>query len=64
MGDVLLALDTCTRRASIALRDQTTLRAEMTWEAQRHETATVAARVRDLMQACRIAPQDLSLIHI
>jgi len=64
MGDVLLALDTCTRRASVALRDQTTLRAEMTWEAQRHETATVAARVRDLMQACRIAPQDLGCVAV
>jgi tRNA threonylcarbamoyl adenosine modification protein YeaZ len=64
MGDVLLALDTCTRRASIALRDQTTLRAEMTWEAQRHEAATVAARVRDLMRACGIAPQDLGCVAV
>jgi tRNA threonylcarbamoyl adenosine modification protein YeaZ len=64
MGDVLLALDTCTRRASIALRDHTTLRAEMTWEAQRHETATVAGRVKELMRACHIAPQDLGCVAV
>lgn len=64
MSAVLLALDTCTVRASIALRDSTTLRAEMTWEAQRHETATVAARIRDLMRACRIAPEDVGCIAV
>lgn len=64
MPSVLLALDTCTKRASIALRDATTLRAEMTWEAQRHETATVAARVRDLMQACHIQSEDLGAVTV
>jgi tRNA threonylcarbamoyladenosine biosynthesis protein TsaB len=63
-ASVLLALDTCTRRASLALRDDTTLRAEMTWEAQRHETATVAARIRDLMQTCHIEPRDLGCIAV
>lgn len=64
MADVLLALDTCTTRASIALRDATTLRAEMTWGAQRHETAAVAARIRDLMRACRIAPEDIGCVAV
>ncbi|GIV85064.1 MAG: tRNA (adenosine(37)-N6)-threonylcarbamoyltransferase complex dimerization subunit type 1 TsaB [Candidatus Roseilinea sp.] len=64
MSVVLLALDTCTARASIALRDQTTLRAEMTWEAQRHETAAIAARIRDLMRACRIAPEDIGCVAV
>lgn len=64
MSAVLLALDTCTARASIALRDQATLRAEMTWEAQRHETAAVAARIRDLMRACRIAPEDIGCVAV
>lgn len=64
MSHVLLALDTCTKRASIALRDATTLCAEMTWEAQRHETAAVGARIRDLMQACHIAPEQLGAIAV
>ncbi len=64
MPPVLLAVDTCTARASIALRDDTTLRAEMTWEARRHETATVAARIRDLMRTCHITPEDLGCIAV
>ncbi|MCS7055644.1 MAG: tRNA (adenosine(37)-N6)-threonylcarbamoyltransferase complex dimerization subunit type 1 TsaB [Thermoflexales bacterium] len=63
-SDILLALDTCTARASIALRDRAVLRAEMTWEAQRHEMATIAARVRDLMRACRIAPEDIGCVAV
>jgi tRNA threonylcarbamoyladenosine biosynthesis protein TsaB len=63
-SQVLLAIDTCTKRASIALRDTTTLRAEMTWEAQRHETAMVSARIHDLMQACHIAPADLGAVAV
>jgi len=63
-ASVLLALDTCTRRASVALRDDATLLAEMTWEAQRHETAAVAARIHDLMQTCRVEPRDLGCIAV
>lgn len=64
MSDILLAIDTCTKRASVALRDAATLRAEMTWECERQQTALVAAKIRDLMQACRIAPGDLSTIAV
>jgi tRNA threonylcarbamoyladenosine biosynthesis protein TsaB len=61
---ILLAIDTCTKRASIALRDETTLRAEMTWECQRQETATVSARIRDLMQSSHIEAQDVGAIAV
>lgn len=61
---VLLAIDTCTKRASIALRDETTLRAETTWESQRHETALVSAHIRDLMRTSHVGPGDLSAVAV
>ncbi|MCS6774037.1 MAG: tRNA (adenosine(37)-N6)-threonylcarbamoyltransferase complex dimerization subunit type 1 TsaB [Anaerolineae bacterium] len=61
---ILLAIDTCTRRASVALRDRHTLRAEMTWEAQRHESALISARIRELMHACAIQPNDLGAVAV
>jgi tRNA threonylcarbamoyladenosine biosynthesis protein TsaB len=64
MPAILVAIDTCTRRASIALRDETTLRAEMTWECQRHETAAVSARLRDLMRSSHVVPQDLGAVAV
>ena len=64
MSNVLLAIDTCTRRASIALRDGTALRAEMTWECERQETALVSAHIKQLMQACHIQPADLGAVAV
>lgn len=61
---VLLAIDTCTRRASVALRDEHTLRAEMTWEAQRQESALISARIQELMRACSVRPTDLSAVAV
>jgi tRNA threonylcarbamoyladenosine biosynthesis protein TsaB len=64
MSTILLAIDTCTSRASIALRDAHTLRAEMTWECVRQETALVSARLRDLMQSSHIGPADLGAVAV
>lgn len=64
MGDVLLAIDTCTRRSAIALRDATTLRAESAWETDRHHTAAVSARIQELMFACGIGPADLAAVAV
>jgi tRNA threonylcarbamoyladenosine biosynthesis protein TsaB len=61
---VLLAIDTCTSRASIALRDAHTVRAEMTWECRRHETALVSSRIKDLMTACRIPPAEIGAVAV
>jgi tRNA threonylcarbamoyladenosine biosynthesis protein TsaB len=60
--DVLLAIDTCTRRASIALRDETQLRAEHTWECERHETARVSAQIQNLLAASRIEPTRIGAV--
>lgn len=61
---VLLAIDTCTSRASIALRDAHAVRAEMTWECRRHETALVSSRIKDLMTACHIGPKEIGAVAV
>ena len=63
-GTVLLAIDTCTRRASVALRDATTLRAEITWEAQRQQTAAVSAKIQDLLITSQIDPADIGAVAV
>jgi tRNA threonylcarbamoyladenosine biosynthesis protein TsaB len=64
MPPILLAIDTCTRRASIALRDATTLLAEMTWECERQQTAAVSAKIQELMQACKVKPGDVGAVAV
>ncbi len=61
---ILLAVDTCTRRSSVALRDANAVRAECTWEAERHHTAAVSARIRDLMRSSHIRPGDVGAIAV
>src|SRR5438270_13179751 len=59
---ILLAIDTCTRRSSVALRDASTLRAECSWESDRHHTAAVSAEIRKLMQSCGIKPEQIGAV--
>ncbi len=61
---LILAIDTCTRRASIALRDGHVLRAELTWEAQRQETALISARIQEMLRSCQVAPKDLDVVAV
>ena len=61
---VMLAIDTCTSRSSIALRDAFTLRAECTWESDRHHTAAVSAQIRKLMQTCSIEPAQIGAVAV
>ncbi len=60
----MLAIDTCTRRASIALRDGHQVRAELTWECERAETATVSARIQDLCASSHIDPAALGAVAV
>ena len=46
---MLLALDTASLRASVALHDGTTLRAECTWESSNQHTVTLLPRVVQLL---------------
>jgi tRNA threonylcarbamoyladenosine biosynthesis protein TsaB len=61
---ILLAIDTCTRRSSVALRDASTLRAECSWESDRHHTAAVSAEIRKLMQSCGIKPEQIGAVAV
>ena len=61
---ILLAIDTCTMRSSVALRDAHTLRAECTWESDRHHTAAVSAQIQKLMESCAIDPERLGAVAV
>lgn len=64
MSLVLLAIDTCTRRASIALRDATTLLAEMTWACERHHTAAVSAKIDELLTTSKVKPSAVGAVAV
>ncbi|MCS7059741.1 MAG: tRNA (adenosine(37)-N6)-threonylcarbamoyltransferase complex dimerization subunit type 1 TsaB [Anaerolineae bacterium] len=63
-AQVLLAIDTCTRRSSIALRDPSMIRAECTWETERHHTAGVSAQIQRLMHTSNIRPADIGAVAV
>lgn len=64
MSTHLLAIDTCTRRTSIALRDAHMLHAEITWECERQETAHVAERVRHMLNTSHVGAAGLGAIAV
>ncbi len=51
MDGLLLALDTATSVASVALYDGVNVRAETTWESPRRHTVELAPRVADMLKA-------------
>jgi tRNA threonylcarbamoyladenosine biosynthesis protein TsaB len=61
---MLLAIDTATQRASIALHDGSTLRAECTWEAANRHTVTLLPRVVQLLAASGLTTADLTAIGV
>ncbi len=61
---VLLAIDTCTSRSSIALRDAFAVRAESSWESDRHHTAAVSAHIHMLMRSCNIQPAQVGAVAV
>ena len=61
---ILLAIDTCTNRSSVALRDGQVLRAESSWETDRHHTAGVTAEIRRLMDACDIKAAQVGAVAV
>lgn len=56
---MLLAIDSATFRASIALHDGHALRGECTWEAVNAHTVTLAPRIAELLQQTGVAVSDL-----
>ncbi len=61
---MLLAIDTATARASIALHDGQTLRSECTWEAANRHTTTLAARIAQMLEASEVMPADLTAVAV
>ena len=61
---MLLAIDTATTRASIALHDGQTLRSECTWEAVNRHTTTLAARIAQSLEASDLTPADLTAVAV
>jgi len=61
---ILLAIDTCTRRSSIAMRDAQVTRAEMSWETDRHHTAAVSKTIHTMMTQCGIAPEQIGAVAV
>ncbi len=61
---MLLAMDTATSRASIALHDGRVLRSEHTWEAVRRHTVTLAPRIRHMLTDCRLEADALTAIAV
>jgi tRNA threonylcarbamoyladenosine biosynthesis protein TsaB len=61
---MLLALDSASLRASIAIHDGTTLRAECTWESSNRHTVTLLPRVVQLLASSNLTSQDLTAIGV
>jgi len=63
---MLLALDTATHTASIALYDlaEMQLLAEWTWEARRRQTQDLLGAVQQMLQQSQVMPQQLSALAV
>ncbi|MGC9468796.1 MAG: tRNA (adenosine(37)-N6)-threonylcarbamoyltransferase complex dimerization subunit type 1 TsaB [Anaerolineae bacterium] len=61
---MLLAIDTATHRASIALHDGAVLRAECTWESVNRHTVTLLPRIVELLASSDLSATDLTAIGI
>ncbi len=63
---MLLALDTATDMASLAIYDMATqqLLAELTWQAHRRQTQDLLSTARQLLAQLRLTPQDLSALAV
>lgn len=61
---MLLALDTATRFASIALHDGRVLRYEATWEAGRQHTTQLMPRIVAALGELRLGPDALSAVAV
>ncbi len=61
---MLLAIDTATTRASIALHDGRTLRSECTWEAVNRHTTTLAGRIAQMLEDSNLTPAALKGVAV
>jgi tRNA threonylcarbamoyladenosine biosynthesis protein TsaB len=61
---MILAIDTATRWAGLALYDGRTLLAEVGWHSKNNHTVELAPGVVDLMRRTGIAPADLAAVAV
>lgn len=61
---MLLAIDTATQRASLALHDGTTLRGECTWEAAHRHTVTLLPHLNTLLEESGVAGKALTAVAV
>jgi len=61
---MLVAIDTATDQASLALHDGFKVRAEHTWEAPRRHTTELLPRLADAMERLGIGPERLSGVAV
>lgn len=66
MLTMLLAMDTASATASVALYDLVASRllGEMTWEGRRHQTQDLMVMVRHLLRTVNVAPDDLNALAV
>ena len=61
---MLLALDTATQYASIALYDGENVVAELNWRSERRHTVELAPQVDNLLRLAGLAPADLTALGV
>jgi tRNA threonylcarbamoyladenosine biosynthesis protein TsaB len=61
---MILAIDTATRWAGLALYDGRTLLAEVGWHSKNNHTVELAPGVADLMRRTEVAPGDLAAVAV
>ncbi len=61
---MLLAIDTATYRASVALHDGVTLRGEYTWEAINRHTVTLMPHITEMLEDCGMTSADLQALAV
>ncbi len=61
---MLLALDTATAFASVALYDGREVRAELNWRSERRHTVELAPQVDNLMQLAGVSPAHLHAVAV
>jgi tRNA threonylcarbamoyladenosine biosynthesis protein TsaB len=64
MSDMLLAIDTATDQASLALHDGRRLRVEETWEAPRRHTTELTVRMAHALERLDVDPDELSGVAV
>ena len=61
---MLLAIDTATRIASVALYDGDGIQAEMTWRSRENHTVELMAQIVHLLASAHVAKEDLKAIAV